>query len=146
MNIHTYLTFNGNCREAFEFYQSVFGGEFHVLTTFADAPNDVDVPPEMKNTVMHVSLPIGDGVLMGSDPGDPELPFNMGNNFSLSLSTDSVKQTDELLEKLSEGGEVTVPAENTFWGAYFAMCTDRFGISWMLMHELAEASIPHGTT
>lgn len=77
---HTYLTFAGNCREAFEFYRSVFGGDFHVFATFGEGPSDMDVPAAQKHLVMHVSLPIGGGVLMGSDAGPQAPAVNAGNN------------------------------------------------------------------
>ena len=135
---HTYLTFPGNCREAFEFYRSVFGGEYHTFATFADGPPDMDVPESQKDKVMHVSLPVGSGVLMGSDAGPNAPAVNAGNNFSLSVATGGREESDALLAKLSEGGAVTMPMEEAFWGAYFGMCTDRFGINWMVVYEMAE--------
>ena len=131
----TYLTFDGDCREAFEFYGSVFGEDFHVFDTFAEGPAEMDVPEALRDRVMHVSLPIGDGILMGSDtmPGAP--PLVVGSNFSLSVGASSREESDELLAKLSAGGSVTMPMETTFWGAYFGMCTDRFGINWMVVFE-----------
>lgn len=135
MSLSTYLTFDGNCRDAFEFYRSVFGGDFHVLSTFADGPADVEVAESEKNKVMHVSLPIGDSVLMGSDNSSYGPALQVGNNFSLSASAESRVQGDQLLAALSAGGTVTMPMEETFWGAYFGMCTDQFGINWMVVHE-----------
>lgn len=122
---HTYLTFAGNCREAFEFYRSVFGGDFHVFATFGEGPSDMDVP-------------IGGGVLMGSDAGPQAPAVNAGNNFSLSVATGGKQESDALLAKLSAGGAVTMPMEETFWGAYFGMCTDKFGINWMVAYEMTE--------
>ena len=133
-----YLTFDGACRPAFEFYRSVFGGDFQVLSTFADAPPDLDVPASHKDRVMHVSLPIGRSVLMGSDSSAVAPPLAAGNNFSVSLDTGSREESDDLLAKLSAGGTVTMPMETTFWGAYFGMCIDKFGISWMVMFQPGE--------
>lgn len=133
-----YLTFDGDCRPAFEFYRGVFGGDFQVLSTFADAPPDLDVPDSHKDRVMHVSLPIGRSVLMGSDSSAVAPPLAAGNNFSVSLDTGSREESDDLLAKLSAGGTVTMPMETTFWGAYFGMCIDKFGISWMVMFQLGE--------
>lgn len=134
-----YLTFDGDCRPAFEFYRSVFGGDFQVLSTFADAPQDLEVPESHKDRVMHVSLPIGRNVLMGSDNSAVAPPLAAGNNFSISLATSGRAESDELLAKLSAGGSVTMPMETTFWGAYFGMCIDKFGVSWMVMSEPGDA-------
>lgn len=132
MTLSTYLTFDGNCREAFEFYRSVFGGEFAFIQTFGDAPQDTGVMEDERARIMHVSLPIGASVLMGSDTSVQFGPPNVvGNNFSISYATESKEQTDELFAKISEGGTVTMPLEDTFWGAYFGSCTDKFGVNWM---------------
>ena len=135
MSISTYLTFDGNCRQAFEFYRAVFGGDFHVFSTFGDGPPDMDVSEAEKNNVMHVSLPIGDSILMGSDNGPHGPPLNIGNNFSLSVTAESRTNADQLLAALAENGNVTMPMADAFWGAYFGMCTDQFGISWMVVYE-----------
>ena len=129
-----YLTFDGNCREAFEFYRSVFGGEFHVLTTFADGPGDMAASEADKDRVMHVSLGIGSTVLMGSDTSEAA-PVARGGDFSLSVTMDDADECDDLLARLSAGGTVTMPMQQQFWGAYFGMCTDRFGINWMVLSE-----------
>ena len=133
MNVNTYLTFQDNCRQAFEFYRSVFGGEFTDLQSFRDGP-DMGVPEGELDLVMHVSLPIGSGVLMGSDRASFGSPLTTGNNFSLSIAPDSKEEADALLAKLSDGGQVTMPMQDMFWGAYFGMCTDRYGINWMLVY------------
>ncbi len=137
MEINTYLNFNGDCRAAFEFYRSVFGGEFAWLATFGDGPPDMAIPEDERDRVMHVSLSIGSGVLMGSDTTSAfGPPSNSGNNFSISVATDSREETDRLLNGMSEGGTVTMPPADMFWGAYFAACTDKFGINWMFNHDL----------
>ncbi len=136
MSLNTYLTFDGNCREAFDFYKSVFGGEFDELMTFADAPPDLPVKDADKDKIMHMSLPIGSSILMGSDIAEGfGGPVIVGTNFSLSIERDSKAQGDELFGKLSEGGDVGMPMQNTFWGAYFGMCRDRFGVNWMINCE-----------
>ncbi len=136
MSLNPYLTFDGNCREAFDFYRSVFGTEFRVLSTFAEAPDDMEVPDADKDKVMHVSLPIGSSVLMGSDsPAGP--PVVVGSNFSISLATEDREESDKLIGKLSDGGAVTMPMQETFWGSYFGICTDRFGINWMVSCDLS---------
>ncbi|MFQ5971303.1 MAG: VOC family protein [Alphaproteobacteria bacterium] len=137
MSLNTYLTFDGNCREAFEFYRSVFGGDFSEFQTFAQAPADMGVPDAEKDRVMHVSLPIGSSVLMGSDScsafGPPPVE---GNNFSISIVGQSKEHCDEMFAKLSDGGTVKMPMNETFWGAYFGTWTDRFGINWMINYNL----------
>ncbi len=135
--VNIYLTFNGNCKEAFDFYQSAFGGEFDYVSTFADMPPQDDMPPlseEDKNRIMHVSLPISkETVLMGSDKlGEMGPPFVAGNNFSISIDVKSKEEADQFFTQLSEGGKVVMPMSETFWGAYFGMWMDKFGISWMI--------------
>ena len=137
MSPSTYLTFNGNCREAFEFYRLVFGTEFTVLSTFADAPEEMEMPEAHRDKVMHVTLPIGSGVLMGSDTDPSEPPVVVGNNFSISVDTEGRQESADLIGKLSEGGTVSMPMQETFWGSYFGMCTDRFGVNWMVSCDLS---------
>jgi PhnB protein len=136
MTLNTYLTFENNCLAAFEFYRSVFGGEFSELQTFGDGPPDMGVPDEAKQLIMHVSLPIGESVLMGSDSnpafgGGPVV----GTNFSISYSPPDRADADEKFAALSDGGEVSMPMAEMFWGSYFGSCTDRFGIAWMINVE-----------
>ena len=134
-NVNPYLTFNGNCAEAFEFYKSVFGGEFAMLSHFSDVPQEQAFPREEAKKVLHVSLPIGNGtVLMGSDRPSVTGLGIFGNNFSISINTDSEAQTQQLFDALSAGGKVMMPPEKTFWGSYFGMLTDRFQINWMLSY------------
>ena len=137
MTLSTYLTFDGNCREAFEFYRSVFGGDFEVIQTFGDGPDGMPVPEDERDRVMHVSYPIGTSVLMGSDSlsSSPEAT-QIGNNFSISYLSTSREETDELFAKISEGGVAVAPLEEMFWGAYFGACTDKFGINWQFNCEL----------
>ena len=134
-----YLNFDGDCREAFEFYRTVFGGEFAVLETFRNMPpGEVSMQEDELDKVMHVSYPIGSSVLMGSDVPSTYGPADMGNNFSISCQTRSREQTDELFAKISEGGTVTMPPADMFWGAYFGSCKDRFGIGWQFNCEHKE--------
>ena len=139
MTLSIYLHFNGNCREAFEFYRSVFGGEFDVLQTFGDGPADMGVPDDEANNIMHVSLPVGTSVLMGSDvPSTFGSPVKEGGNVSISCASHSREETGDLFAKLSEGGTVTMPLQDMFWGDYFGSCTDKFGIDWMISCEQAQ--------
>ena len=137
MSLNTYLFFDGNCREAFEFYRSVFGGEFSVIQTFGNGPPDMNVPESERDRIMHVSLPIGSAVLMGSDScsafGPPPVA---GDNFAISLIGESREHCDDVFARLSEGGTVKMPMQEAFWGAYFGTWRDRFGINWMINCEL----------
>ena len=139
MSLNIYLSFDGDCREAFEFYKSVFGGEFAVLQTFADGPPDMGIAEADKDRVMHVSLPVGVTTLMGSDIAEGVGgPVVVGTNFSISIVGESKPQCDALLGKLSDGGEVKMAMQETFWGAYFGMCRDRFDINWMINFEMGQ--------
>ena len=87
-----------------------------------------------EDQIMHVSLAVGDSVLLGSDSTTFGPPLEIGNNFSISVEAESREHADELQAKLSDGGAVTLPMEDQFWGAYFGMCLDRFGVNWMLVY------------
>jgi PhnB protein len=135
-SVNVYLTFNGNCEEAFNFYKSVFGGEFPYVGRYKDMSADRGKPvaPEDREKIMHISLPIStETVLMGSDTGGEwASSYKQGNNFSISINTDSKEKADRLFNGLSNGGMVTMPLNNTFWGDYFGMFIDKFGINWMV--------------
>ena len=135
-----YLNFNGGCREAFEFYRTVFGGEFAVLETFRNMPpGEMPMQEEELDKVMHVSYPIGSSVLMGSDvPSGFGPPHVSGNNFSVSVSPESREEANRIFGALSEGGNVTMELQDMFWGSYFGSCTDRFGINWQVNCEQAQ--------
>ena len=135
---NTYLNFNGNCEEAFNFYKSVFGGEFTYIGRFGEMPSSEDyiVPETDKSKVMHVSLPIGSSVLMGSDVGADWAPtFKQGNNFAVSISAHSREEADRIFNFLSTSGQITMPLMDTFWGDYFGMLTDKFGVNWMMSYN-----------
>lgn len=134
MTFSPYLYFNGDCGEAFDFYKSVFGGEIPVRATYADAPPDMNVADADKGKIMHVSLAANDSVLMGSDvlKGMGEPPKGPSNAFSLSYSPKTKAEADAIFEKLSEGGATTMAMHDAFWGAYFGMCRDKFGVHWMI--------------
>lgn len=136
MSLTIYLHFNGNCREVFEFYRSIFGGEFEMISTFREGPEGMPLPEDVLDQVMHVSYPIGSSTLMGSDvPEQFAPPPVQGSNFSISYQPESKEAANELFAKLSDGGTVTMPMEDQFWGAYFGSCIDKFGISWQLNTE-----------
>lgn len=136
-SVNVYLTFNGNCEEAFNFYKSVFGGEFPYMGRFSEMPPSEEgkgVPPEDANKIMHVSLPISqETMLMGSDTGGEWASgYKQGNNFSISVNAASKEEADRIFNGLAAGGQVTMPMNKTFWGDYFGMLTDKFGIAWMM--------------
>ena len=136
--VNPYLNFPGNAEEAFNFYKSVFGGEFAVVQRFKDSPEADRVPEELKEKLMHIALPIGKGnVLMATDALESMgHKVTAGTNFHLSISADSEEEANKLFAGLSAGGGiVTVPLAKMFWGSYFGMCTDQFGIQWMVSHD-----------
>ena len=147
MRVDVYLTFNGNCEEAFTHYKEVFGGDFGCKMTWADNPhkNEGKAPldEEKAKEIMHMSLCLTEHfTLMGcdqppetSDCGGPE-GFVRGNNVQINLEPNSREHADELIKKLSsKGGAIAMPMSDTFWGAHFGMCKDPYGITWMLNYS-----------
>jgi PhnB protein len=134
----TYLNFSRNTEEAFNFYKSVFGGEYTGggIARFGDFPPQEGMPPLAeadKNLIMHIELPILNvHVLMGTDaPESMGFNLNSGNNVHINLEPDTREETKKLFAALSAGGKVTMELQDTFWGAFFGTCTDKFGIQWM---------------
>jgi PhnB protein len=126
--LNPYLSFDGNAREALEFYQSVFGGTVK-LNTYGEFGQE-DSP--IADKIMHGQLETGDGfTLMGAD-NPPGTDYQPGHTITVSLSGDDVEELRGYWEKLSDGGEVTVPLEKQMWGDEFGMCSDRFGVPWMV--------------
>lgn len=141
--VNTYLTFDGNCEEAFNFYKSVFGGEFPYVGRFGEMPPQEGMPPvseSAKDQIMHISLPISkETILLGSDTGGEwGANYKQGTNFSISINTDTTEEADRIFTQLSNGGHITMPMNKTFWGSYFGMFTDKFGVSWMVSADLKE--------
>jgi PhnB protein len=132
--INPYLNFNGTSEEAFNFYKSVFGGEFLSVTRFKDTSEGEKLSAVEKEKLMHISLPIGKGnILMATDALESMgHPLKVGNNFNLSVETDSKAEAEKIYTGLSAGGNAEMPLQDTFWGAYFGMLTDKFGIHWMV--------------
>ena len=133
--INPYLTFDGNCEEAFDFYKSVFGTEFMTKNKFREMPAENNMPADDGEKIMHVSLPVGNTTLMGSDRVAMQGEGTMGNNFSISVVTDTEDEATSIFNKLSSGGTITMPLQKTFWNAYFGMLTDRFAIQWMVNYD-----------
>jgi PhnB protein len=134
----TYLNFTNNTEEAFLFYQAIFGGEFiGGIVRFGDMPAQEGMPPLSetdKNLVMHIVLNITGGhALMGTDaPESMGFTVIKGNNMHLNLEPDTREECDRLFAALSESGQVTMPLQDMFWGAYYGSCTDKFGMQWMV--------------
>ena len=132
--INPHINFNGNAEEAFNFYKSVFGGEFAKIIRFKDLSNDDFVVSEKEaNKIMHISLPIGNNILMAND-----VPEIMGktnereNRSKISISAETREEADKLFNGLSVGGEIEMPISDSPWGSYFGMFRDKFGIEWMV--------------
>jgi PhnB protein len=138
--VNPYLMFNGTCEEAFLFYKSVFGGDFPYIGKFKDAPAEEGevLSEEALNRIMHVSLPIGSSILMGSDTHPRYGDVGFGDNFSVSINAESREDADKIFNGLSAGGKVEMPMSDTFWGSYFGMFKDKFGINWMVSFDKNE--------
>lgn len=134
--IVAYLTFNGNADEAFNFYQSVLGGDITNIQRFGDTPHGEQMPPEDKKKVMHVSLETPHGTLMGNDHMEfMGGPYVAGNAFSLSLHPKSEDEARTLFDALAKKGQVLMPLEKVFWGGYFGMLIDPYGIKWLVNYQ-----------
>jgi PhnB protein len=132
--INPYINFNGNAEEAFNFYKSVFGGEFALIIRFKDMSSDeFPVTENEANKIMHIALPIGKNVLMAND-----VPERMGrvneneNRSKISVSAENKEEADKLFNGLSAGGEIEMPIADSPWGSYFGMFRDKFGIEWIV--------------
>lgn len=133
MQIHAYLNFNGNCREAMTFYQTSLGGVLS-FQTIGESPNSEKMPKKMKESILHSTLTKGNLVLMATDMMT-ENGLIKGNSVSLSLQCNSEEEIKSCYSKLSEGGIQSHPLENNFWGALFGDLTDKFGQHWILNYN-----------
>ncbi|MCB0727869.1 MAG: VOC family protein [Ignavibacteriae bacterium] len=132
--INAYLTFDGNCREAMTFYHRCLGGYLEIIP-FEGSPMAKTMPEEMLHQVMHANIRKEQLVLMASDGGGMKGQLVKGNTINLSLNCSSDEEIEEYFNKLSEGGKITMPLAEQFWGAKFGMLTDKFGIDWMLNYD-----------
>jgi PhnB protein len=137
MQINAYLNYDGQCREAFQLYERVLGGQITMVHTFGESPMGDQTPPDYKDRVMHVRLELGDQVLMGSDAPPPH--FDKPQGFSISIGVDDVAEAERIFNQLSEGGQVTMSLQKTFWAERFAMFVDRYGTPWMVNCESASS-------
>lgn len=135
--VNVYLNFAGTTEEAFQFYQSVFGGEFTGLMRMKDAPGTEHLSPEDAGRIMHIALKIGDNLVLHATDALESMghPLTVGNNFNLMVEVSSKAEADKFFNALSAGGQIGMPMEDTFWGDYYGSLTDRFGIQWMIDYE-----------
>ncbi len=138
--LNTYLNFPGNTEEAFNFYKSVFGGEFSSLVRFKDMPMEgANVPEQDQDKIMHIGLPIGEDVLMATDaPESMGFKVNFGNHSYISFHPDSKEEADRVFNALSAGGEIEMAIADQPWGDYFGSFKDKFSVLWMVNY-----SAPH---
>jgi PhnB protein len=134
--VNPYLSFNGTAEEAFNFYKSVFGGEFETVMRWGDNPQCENMSDTDKNKIMHIAIKVGDSVIMASDfvaMGDEQ--FTPGNNYTVAVSPDSREEADRLFAGLSAGGQVVMPMTDMFWGGYFGAFNDKFGVKWLINQD-----------
>ena len=136
-SINPHINFNGNAEEAFNFYKSVFGGDFAKIMRFKDlASAEFPVAENEANKIMHIALPIGNSILMANDV--PEILGRTNENENRSkivISAASKEEADKLFNGLSEGGQIEMPISDSPWGSYFGMFRDKYGIEWMVEFE-----------
>jgi len=138
MNLNPYLLFNGNCAEAFKFYERLLGGKIVMMQTHGETPAKDHVAPDWRGKIIHVRLEVGDQALMGSDA--PPEHFSKPQGFSVSISVASPDEAQRIFDGLAENGTVTMPFGKTFWSPAFGMTVDRYGIPWMVNCEAAAAT------
>ena len=131
MKMHTYVNFAGQCAEAFRFYEKHLGGTLGMMMTHGQAPDQSKVSPEMKDAVLHARISVGETELLGADIPSAQ-PMRSAY---LSLGVDSDAEAERIFSALSEGGEVFMPMQETFFASRFGQLRDRFGINWMIIHE-----------
>jgi len=128
------LIFNGQAEEALNFYKSILGGEYLNFQRMNQMPGAPPMPAEEGEKILHAALAVGNSVIMGMDMPTARGTANAGNNFMVTLDTSSEDETNKAFNGLAEGGTVTMPLGHQFWGAFFGMVTDKFGIQWMLSY------------
>jgi PhnB protein len=133
MKLHTYLNFGGNCEEAFRFYEKHLGGKILMMMRYADQPDPQNAPPGTEKFILYMNMAIGETQLMGNDV--PPDRFQPMRSVYLSLDVDSSEEAERIFKLLSEGGEIFMPMAETFFAFQFGMLRDRFGTSWMILHQ-----------
>lgn len=131
MKLNTYVNYKGNCREAFEFYEKHLGGKITMFSTFNDMPDKNNIPAKWEDKILHAQIEVGDGTLMGADiPGAEPM-----RSAYITLSVPDEDETERIYKLLSNGGQIFMKMEKTFFASRFAMLRDKFGTSWMLLCE-----------
>ena len=133
MEFSPYLLFNGDCAEAFKFYEQVLGGKIEAMMPFAGSPSAESAPPEWGDKILHASMKIDGQYIMASDA--PPGHFAKPQGISVSIALNDRDKGESIFNSLAEGGDVQMPFQKTFWASGFGMCTDRFGIPWMVNCE-----------
>jgi len=133
MQIHTYLTFNGQCAAAFKFYEQCLGGKIEMMMTHANSPMADQVPPDWRDKIMHIRMTVGDQVLMGSDA--PPEHYEEPKGFSVSIGVADPADAERIFNALAANGTVRMALQQTFWAVRFGMLVDRFGVPWMINCE-----------
>ena len=133
MKMHTYLNYGGNCRQAFEFYEQHLGGKITSMLTHGEQPGLNSVPADLSKTILHARITIGEAQLFGADV--PPSRFQPMRSAYLSLLVDSIEEAEKIHTLLADGGEIFMPMQETFYATRFSMLRDKFGTSWMIIHD-----------
>lgn len=133
-SLNPYLNFNGNTEEAFNHYKAIFGGEFITVMRFRDTPGCENMPEVEQDHIMHIALPLKGNILMGTDIPKSMDQAIFGTNISLSVNMESRGEADRVYNALAEGGKAVMPMQDMFWGDYYGMLVDKFGVQWMITH------------
>jgi len=133
MQVTPYLTYNGQCEEAFKFYEQCLNGKIVMMLTHGEAPTAEQIAPDWHKTIMHARLELGDQAIMGSD-SPPEYQEEK-KGFYVSLSIDKAEEAERIYNALAENAKINMPLQPTFWAHRFAMLVDRFGTPWMINCE-----------
>jgi PhnB protein len=137
MELNNYLHFNGNCEEAFKFYEKSTGGKIQAMMTHEGAPPEMKVPDAWRSKIMHARMTIGNNLLMGSDA--PPERYSKPAGFSINIGVKTAEEAERIYKALSEGGKIEMPLAETFWAIRFGMFVDKFGVPWMVNAEKAQA-------
>jgi PhnB protein len=130
MQLNSYLNFNGQCAAAFQFYERCLDGKIQMMVTYGESPMSDQVTPESRDKIMHVTMAVGDGLLMGCDA--PPQRYEKPQGFFVNIGIDNPDDAERLFQALSENGAVRMPLKQTFWAARFGMLVDQFGTPWMI--------------
>lgn len=141
--IKPYITFTGNCEEAINFYKDKLGGEALFMQRYGESPMKGMGPDD---AIMHASIKIGNSIIMCSDNCSKEHPTTVGNNISLAMGADDAAQAESMFERMSEGANIIMPMQETYWAERFGMLTDKFGINWMFNVDKPEADHAKATS